>query len=430
MKRSLLIAGVLIAASLGVALRAEAFYAPGGGGRSGAGLNKYSNLHCETLNGQDVPSTCNSDHMEKTSQNIIDNYVTALVSMGQQLTTVMMQSVFSIGTFIDAKQQLETQQLFQRLSAQAHKDYQPSEMMCQFGTFMRSVPEAEHKSDFNKQALNQILMTSYTNQMGRGGAEGYVTDLRERLKQFREVYCDPQDNSSGLSYMCEQDQSKTLKGKIGGQDKTRLNKDIDFVRTAGDPLTLDVDFTDAAKTADEEDIIALSRNLYWPQPFDAKTGEDMPNFKYQYLTARNLFAMQNVAHNSFVQIAAMKARSDVGLGAQSGWNYMKALMREFGLSDADIDKTLGTYPSYYAQMDVLTKKIYQSPDFYTNLYDKPANVKRISDTLEAIRVMQGRDMYESLLRQEMLSSMMVQEALGPSITRTNENLTNASVNLQ
>ena len=72
---------------------------------------------------------------------------------------------------------------------------------------------------------------------------------------------------------------------------------------------------------------------------------------------------------------------------------------------------LGQNPSYYAQMDVLTKKIYQNPNFYTSLYDKPTNVRRIGVSMDAISLMQMRDQYESALRKEMLLSLMLEQEL-------------------
>jgi hypothetical protein len=48
-----------------------------------------------------------------------------MAAMTKQMTTVGLQATKVIGTFFDAKHQLETQRLFQTLMAEAHKDYQP-----------------------------------------------------------------------------------------------------------------------------------------------------------------------------------------------------------------------------------------------------------------------------------------------------------------
>ena len=90
---------------------------------------------------------------------------------------------------------------------------------------------------------------------------------------------------------------------------------------------------------------------------------------------------------------------------------MKALMRDFGMSEEDIHLYLGDNPSYYSQMEMLTKIMYQHPNFYTNLYDKPANVDRMNASMQAIGLIQQRDRHESQMRQEMLISQLVEQGL-------------------
>lgn len=440
-------------------------YAPGGGGFSPpGGVNGYTvpSNFCESVNGKTIPSFCvplttapftvgtynaGSPHMRKVGFHIIDNFARAMIMMAHQLSTPMLLQTQSIGMFIDAKQQLETQRLIQQLNAQAHKDYEPSEMMCQVGSFIKSLPRSEEVSALNKQAMNNVLMTFYRNLEDTSGSEGYALDIEARIRQFRWKYCDVRDNNDGLQYMCEHDQDQNLAnstqgagpdlplpppasvtpyngGGIGAQTPTpasneRKNKDIDYGRLLGYPLTMKLNFTDGTTTNDEEDLMALARNLYWPKALETPLPAALPSNVESYLDERSLFAMHNVAHNSFVQLASMKAETDPGLGAASGWNFMKAMMRDFGLSDASINQMLGDYPSYYAQMEVLTKKMYQSPDFFTQLYDKPTNVKRIGAALDAIKIMQTRDMLEARQRTEMLTSMMVEQELAPIIVKLN-----------
>ena len=91
---------------------------------------------------------------------------------------------------------------------------------------------------------------------------------------------------------------------------------------------------------------------------------------------------------------------------------MKSFLREFDFADdAEIHAYLGERPSYYAQMEVLTKKLYQHPNFYTNLYDKPVNVDRMGVAMDALSLMNQRDRYDSMLRREMLNAMLIEESL-------------------
>ena len=444
------------------------FTAPGGGNFGRTGVNAYTNLWCETLrSGRVVPSTCDpevmaeytlpgggacpTNHMRIAAYNIMENYVRALKMMTNEFVAIMVKQVAIIGKFVDAKHQLETQRDVQLMTAQAHKDYMPSDTMCRFGSFMKSVPRTEEKIATNKQAMNKILMNAYTNYDDGVTALGFEYDVTARLQQFKRTYCDPQDNNDGLGYMCELDGNGDLTGNVQGDpvpngigapdvmydpppagpvnggprliSNPRKNKDIDFTRTADYPYTLNIDYTDNTLTDDEEDTIALARNLYWPRPLDPAQAQPLKDYQQRYMDFRQIIAMQNVAHNSFTEIMAQKARAERqiapnGTDEISGWNFMKSMMREYGMTDVEIDSLLGDQPSYYAQMEVLTKKMYQNPKFFTNLLDKPANLDRIMATMETIRIMQQRDQFESRLRQEMLTSMMLEEAIVTNQVKT------------
>lgn len=382
--------------------------APGGGGLGPGGVNSYSTTYCPL-------SVCDAGRMAAQIQNIVDNYVHALMLMTEQLSAIMLQQVQIIGSFFDAKMQLETQRELQTLTARAVKDYHPSEQMCRIGSYIKSLSTAEEQVGFNKMAINEALMTAYKNTGYASTSSGYFTDMTARLEQFRKVYCDPEDNNQGLANLCQHDPTNRhidTSEKVGAVNKKRMNKDIDYTRTIEFPYTLDIDFQNGPKSDDEEDVLALARNLYWPKAFDPMPVEETSDLATEYTKMRHLVAMTNIAHNSYASIVGMKGKAPPPPpGTDPGWGFMKTLLREFGLSDADIEKLVGENPSYYAQMDVLTKKIYQNPNFYTNLYDKPANVDRIGVSLNAIKLMQSRDHFEAALRREMLLSTMVESEL-------------------
>jgi len=147
-----------------------------------------------------------------------------------------------------------------------------------------------------------------------------------------------------------------------------------------------------------------------------KEGENLKDEGEGYLSAERIIALKSMAHNSYTNIAALKARSvpppTGGTPAlEPGWTFMKTMMRDFGITDDEIEQLIGVQPSYWAQMDILTKKIYQHPNFYTNLYSKPVNVDRMSVTLDAIKLMQMRDYYNSAQRREMLNSALLETEL-------------------
>ena len=68
----------------------------------------------------------------------------------------------------------------------------------------------------------------------------------------------------------------------------------------------------------------------------------------------------------------------------------------------------GLRPSYFALMEVLAQKIYLDAEFFTNLYDKPANVQRKEVAMQAINLMLERDMHKSELRSEMVLSVWLE----------------------
>ena len=230
----------------------------------------------------------------------------------------------------------------------------------------------------------------------------------------------PRDNNNGLDYLCDHVQKGNPKmPKIGATDPERMNKDIDFVRTVDSPWTLNIDFTDNKLTDHEEEVLALANNLYGHHVFVRPPSGALKNdpngmkaMQKHYMDARSILAKRSVAENSFNAITSMKAQ-----GSPGSREFMEAVLAELGIpavgkvpgQPSDIDLLLGddpnnaafnSSPSYYAQMEVLTKKSFQNPDFYTNLYDKPVNVDRKGVALQAIGLMQKFDLFKSYLRHE------------------------------
>lgn len=346
----------------------------------------------------------------------------ALMLFAEQITAMAMNQVVVIGAFLDAKHQLETQRLFQELMARAHKDYHPSEGMCTFGTNMRSLAASDRNMDLSAMTFSNRVLQRELLSGDAITTDGPTSDYLARLKQFREIYCNPKDNGNGLDLLCP-----------NPRDKTRTNKDIDYTSTFDAPLTLQIDFTangnddhqnnrhETTLSPDEEDVLSLSANLYAhvvapviPASLLAdKEGEINPNGMTHYMDIRAIAAKRSVARNSFAAIMAMKSQ-----GGEEVQPYLYALVKEMGITDeAELKKYLGNRPSYYAQMEILTKKLYQNPSFYTELYDKPANVERKNVSMKAIELMQKRDIYRSILRSEAILSVMLETALGDEQSR-------------
>ncbi len=316
----------------------------------------------------------------------------AMTHMTEQLTAAATYQTLLVGSILDAKHQLETQLLFQKLRAQAHKEYHPSTGVCEFGTNTRSLAMADRNAEFTQLALAaRNLQRSLLS--GDIVTNGVTVDSVSRLKSFREVYCNPDDNGNGLKPLCGS----------GGKDPARWNKDIDYTRTIDRRHSLTVDFTEDKVEDDEEDLLALAANLYGHEP-PMKLSElylAFENGQYKtgggeaYMDIRALAAKRSVAHNSFAAIAGMRAQ-----GGKEVQPYMEAILKNMGIPDEEIELMLGDRPSYYAQMELLTKKLYQRPQFYSELYDKPVNVARQFTAMKALDNIQKRDIYRSQLRAE------------------------------
>lgn len=358
-----------------------------------------------------LPNTALTDaaHRAALILSFTENWVRALLMMTEQFSAVMMQQMEIVGTLLDAKFQLETQALFQELTAQAHKDYYPSVEMCIFGTNVRSLAASERKSKINARLLNEIMLDREVLNENMSSTLGFHKDLRDRFKQFSELYCDPANANA------------ELRGSVAGTKicdpptpTNRVNNDIDYPRMVESRLTLDIDFTDNPPpatdlTEDEEDIIALSKNLFSHRVFariPPKILLQEESAKDTFQDARSVIAMRGVARNSFSHLIGMRVA-----GTPEVANFLKVIFTQLGVPAADLDEFVGKNPSYFAQMEVLTKKIYQNPDFYTNLYTKPVNVDRTGVALQALQLMQDRDRFEASLRKEMLISMLLEVKL-------------------
>ncbi len=332
--------------------------------------------------------------------------------MTSQLTASAINQVMMIGALLDAKHQLETQRLFQTMTAQAHKDYHPSEGLCEVGTIARDLAAAGRKTTSVKLGLANRMNARQNLSGDVVTANGMESDMWSRLNQFVDTYCNKKDNGNGLENLC--------KGSNAKPD--RFNKDVHYAHTIGTPLTIKLDMSESGISraqedkTDEEDVLALTANLFTHNPLPRLrpevllTDEKEPSENALiYMDARALAAKRSVAINSIAAITAEKAQ-----GNEEGKAFIYAVLKELGgeqFSDDEIIKLLGEKPSYYAQMEVLTKKIYQNPVFYAELIDKPANVHRKEVAIQAIELMQKRDIFRALLRSEAVFATMLETSL-------------------
>lgn len=332
------------------------------------------------------------------------------MSAGNQLGAVGMHQIMIIGMFMDAKNQLETQRLIQQLHAEANRDYQPSIGMCEFGTRIKSLAATERKGELNAVLLSERSVDRLLNNTAVASSEGSKSDITTRLEAFKGKYCSAKDQNYNLILICPDSSSAVNRS---AEQIDRYNKDIDFQRTLDSPWTVEFDITDGSDaSADEEDIMALAQNLYGFEGFEIAPAAEMQNdgsvdsLQKAYMDMRAVAAKMQVAENSFNSLVALK-----GEGTDGSREFIRAYLKELGMPDGDIDAHIGENPSYHAQMEILTKKAYQSPLFYTNLYDKVANVERKGVAIQAIGLIQKFDTLKSNLRTEVALSILLELAV-------------------
>ncbi|MCM2344226.1 MAG: hypothetical protein NDJ24_06675 [Alphaproteobacteria bacterium] len=330
-----------------------------------------------------------------------DEWLPTIPEMADQFSAVMIHQIFGIGALIDAKHQLESQRLLAQLRAEAHKNYAPSDLMCRYGTNVKSLATTEERARGNKQILTQIMQQRETLRSGTAGEKGRGFDHRNRFEHFRTMYCNPEENG-GTLWNAQFPSASICRTAAGA---TRINNDIDFTRMLDTRFTLDINFTDGVMTDDEQDILAMSRNLYSHELFEY-VDEDLLNREnnIENITdMRTIHALRSVAHNSFAELVGMRATGTGTVGP-----FMGRMIQELGVPAAEINQFLGANPSYFAQMEVLTRRIYHNPNFYANLYTTPENLKRLSTALMALQIMHDRDRFEASLRREMLLSTILE----------------------
>ncbi|MEZ5902427.1 MAG: hypothetical protein R3D88_03840 [Alphaproteobacteria bacterium] len=315
--------------------------------------------------------------------------------MTVQLTTLMIHQIEMIGEFLDAKHQLETQRLMQEKTAQAHKDYHPSEQMCEIGTFVRNLTNSQRRADLTQEALARSMLDRA---LASGDVKTFYegSDQETKKRNYISTFCDIEDNRKENAQLC---------GSSGAPNQQ--NADINYTQTIDMPLTIPLNLTDNQVTPEEENLFTFLDYIFMQDAFPWKSANTTTLYSFvgPYQDMRSLIAIRGVAQNAFAEIIAKKTEGPDTL-AESAGPYMKALLQEMGAAPADIEELMGENPSYYAQMEILTKKIYQNPEFIINLYDKPANVKRIRAAGQAIKTMQDRDIHEALERRMMLISAL------------------------
>jgi hypothetical protein len=381
--------------------------------------------------------------MEKWIMDMLDNYlVPATYEMTEQFSTAGLWNATVVGTYFDAEIDSDTQIEIQKLEAEAYRDYRPSVDMCVFGTVTRSLGAAQALGEQTLAVLDQWAIKREMGSVKMAAADGEQQDRPSRLEQMRRRYCDSMDNGNyGLLLLCfpgvgtnKQGQLIQASGQTIPPPPITVNKDIDYAETMEGKMTLDLDLNPQLNAqgqpptresdfgSDGEDILALASNLYAHKVFFRVPNGILQSAsnRQRFLDLRSVAAKRSVAEASFFSIASLRvpgsppqqagATPDAAVGSsQDTAQYFYKILSTLGWTDTkQITYMVGVRPSYYAQMEMLTKKIYQDPRFYTNLYDTPANTARKKVAMQAIGLIQDYDTLQSYLRTELMLSVLLE----------------------
>ena len=325
------------------------------------------------------------------------NVAAALMEMAEQLQTTGMVQMMAIGSMFDAQEQLDTQQLLQQLTARAHKDYQPSVEMCTLGSSSRSIGAAYRTGVLATHVMARRMMDRDLGSNQTLAAGGQGLDKRARYDQIIKTYCNPNEQFGEFAAICKNTDPKTI------------DLDIDYMETVGSQATISLDFANGNAGDDGQAVLALAANLFGNDTFEFLQNDLFKNPKMRpyYLDIRSIAANRAVAEYSFANIVGLKA-SGTDQSAELA-PFVNRVYRQLGLNEVT---PIGAKPSYNALMGLINRTAYLRPEFYTDLYTKPANIDRIGTTIRAANTMQQWDNFNSQLRSEMDLSLILENEAG------------------
>ena len=320
---------------------------------------------------------------------IQSTWLAGFAKFGNQIVKSIQSQNTALGSFFDAQNNSMSLMALQKASATSAKNALLSEQLCRYGSLAQGLPASDALNQANKLSLNQILLGEESARLNSVNA-GHNANQRY-IDKFKKTNCDKRDANEAVN--C----------KSTSKD-TRYNMDVDYTSAIDAPLTLDINFADGTSQAQEEDVLSLAENLFPARPI--RSTPESSGYIQNNADYRSLQAIRTVAKNSFISQVSEKSQ---GTAASAG--FINKLMLALGVSEGESKYIMGENPSYYAQMEVLTKKLFQDPAFYVNLVDTPANVERQQAAIRALKLQQQNDFAQVVKRREMLLSVLLEMKL-------------------
>ncbi len=364
-----------------------------------------------------------TDEMIKNRTWMIDelmkvHILPAMMMMTEQLSAVAMSHTYAVGKFFDAKHQMESERIFQQLMAQTHSDYQPSVGLCEIASSTRGLIAAQEKSKIARTALTNRMSERTRRNDGSLSSAGTNSDVLSRFKNFKDTYCNVNDNAKGLKFLCKDTTSTN----------ERKNKDVNITQTLFTEQTLNADFVtpDANNNTDGQDILAFSTNLFAPElnPDIARLNLATPDGQpkegaFLYMDLRSIMAKRSVAEDTFSAVVSERVSGEDTIDQ----SFLRRLVVDLGVAEDEIDLLLGKNPSYYAQRKVLSSYIFENPKFYTQLYESPANVLRKNTAIKTLSLALEDDFFDRQIEAEATLATILEVMLEESHSQVSAALT-------
>lgn len=326
-----------------------------------------------------------------------ENWLKAIRLWSAEMGATILARVALQGNLLDTQTRLFFLQAQQKRQAQLIIDSRVSDQMCRMATLSQSLA----KADFNTKAQQRVMARILQERdMGKDGSIYVDNDqvnptvaLVSRIVSFKNNYCDQYAENSSLARVCAVDMDDNL------------NRDVDFTRVIDLPQTLGVNFIgNSTIEPDEADVIAFGENLFPSLPLISTAR--VPATSEVYMDFRSLQAARNIARNSYTAVIGEKATHE-----NSKAGYAHNLLKSMNVDPREAELLLGRNPSYFAQMNLLTKTVYQTTDFAKGLMTGAANVERARVAMKAVDLQQNADLLDSLYRREMLLATYLEQML-------------------
>ena len=323
-----------------------------------------------------------------------------------KITDQLQQQSLIRSALMNAQENLNTLQSAKAKQAASLINARGSNQVCRMATLSRSLAKADLASAGQQRAISDVFLNRDLGKEGSLHVDSSGVNLTSgmvaRLELFKTQYCDKKAENTSLNSFCDVNID------------TALNRDIDFTRTVDVPLTVDADFLDSeTATGDEPALIAFGENIFPSLPIGHKNNVNETGNKDNYMKSRSLLAARNVARNSYAAVVAEKTKTEGGVAP-----HAIALLKTMMFDPDEAVKLIGEKPSYFAQMEMLTKTIFQTPAFVKNLMENPANVKRTRVAIRAIDLQQNADLLESMYRREMLLATYLEQKIQEKAVRS------------